>query len=78
MSLSPTGKSYRLSLLDINEDGVKGAAVTVADETIGGAESPSVIERDMDVNRPFIVFIRNLVSKEILFVGIINDPTTNN
>lgn len=59
--------------LEIDEDGAKGAAVTnISMERIGEDFYEYV---DMDVNRPFIITIQNEEDHEILFIGLINDPT---
>ncbi len=63
----------QLAHLEIDEEGAKGAAVTV----IGMATSAYFEYKniDFDVNRPFIVTIDNPNTHEILFIGLINDPT---
>ena len=63
----------QLAHLEIDEDGAKGAAVT----TVELAGSAGYIEEyvDFDVNRPFIVTINNPSTHEVLFIGLINDPT---
>ncbi|MBR6597013.1 MAG: hypothetical protein IKK68_03580 [Paludibacteraceae bacterium] len=65
----------QLAHLEIDEDGAKGAAVTVID-LLG---SPYLEEKlvEVDVNRPFIVTINNPKTHEMLFIGLINDPTLN-
>lgn len=59
--------------LEIDEDGVKASAITNLD--VVGYGIPKLITVEMDVNRPFIVTIQNEKNHEILFIGLINDPT---
>ena len=63
-----------ISHLEIDEDGAKGAAITLV-ELSGSAYMDEVV--DVDVNRPFIVTINNPKTHEMLFIGLINDPTLN-
>ena len=65
----------QLAHLEIDEEGAKGAAVTTV-ELVGSAGYIEEIV-DMDVNRPFIVTINNPKTHEVLFIGLINDPTLN-
>ncbi|MBQ8020983.1 MAG: hypothetical protein IJ263_11370, partial [Paludibacteraceae bacterium] len=65
----------QLAHLEIDEEGAKGAAVTTV-ELVGSAGYIEEIV-DMDVNRPFIVTISNPKTHEVLFIGLINDPTLN-
>ena len=64
----------QLAHLEIDEDGAKGAAITLV-ELSGSAYMDEVV--DVDVNRPFIVTINNPKTHEMLFIGLINDPTLN-
>lgn len=57
---------------EIDEDGVKAAAITNLSVGYG---VPKLIIVEMDINRPFIVTIQNEENHEILFIGLINDPT---
>lgn len=59
--------------LEIDEDGVKASAITNLD--VVGYGIPKLITVEMDVNRPFIITIQNEEEHEILFIGLINDPT---
>ena len=59
--------------LEIDEDGVKASAITNLD--VVGYGIPKLITVEMDVNRPFIITIQNEKDHEILFIGLINDPT---
>ena len=65
----------QLAHLEIDEEGAKGAAVTTV-ELVGSAGYIEEIV-DIDVNRPFIVTINNPKTHEVLFIGLINDPTLN-
>ena len=65
----------QLAHLEIDEDGAKGAAITLV-ELSGSAYMDEVV--DVDVNRPFIVTINNPKTHEMLFIGLINDPTLKN
>jgi serpin B len=58
--------------LEIDEDGVKASAIT---NLVVGYGIPKLITVEMDVNRPFIITIQNEKDHEILFIGLINDPT---
>ena len=66
-------KIKQLTHLEIDEDGAKGAAITTI-EMEGSAlhEYKSV---KVDVNRPFVVTINNPYHHEVLFIGLINDPS---
>ena len=66
----------QLTHLEIDEEGAKGAAITtiVGKEVI--APKPKFNkEIEVDVNRPFIVTVNNPSKHEVLFIGLINDPT---
>ncbi len=65
----------QLAHLEIDEDGAKGAAVTLVELT-GSAYMDEIV--NVDVNRPFIVTINNPKTHEMLFIGLINDPTLKN
>lgn len=66
-------KIDQLAHLEIDEEGAKGAAVTVI--PMVGSCLKEFRYIDFDVNRPFIVTINNPRSHELLFIGLINDPT---
>ena len=64
--------------LEIDEDGAKGAAVTVI-VMVGEVGEPPVVDLEIkeinfDVNRPFIATVRHKENNELLFLGLINDP----
>lgn len=63
----------QLAHLEIDEDGAKGAAVTVI--MMAGECLKEYKYIDFDVNRPFVVTITNPRNHELLFIGLINDPT---
>ena len=69
------GDISQLAHLEIDEDGAKGAAVTTI--PIPGSALFEYKYIDVTVNRPFIVTIKNHETHEILFIGLINDPTLN-
>ena len=69
------GDISQLAHLEIDEDGAKGAAVTTI--PIPGSALFEYKYIDVTVNRPFIVTINNHETHEILFIGLINDPTLN-
>jgi serpin B len=61
--------------LQVNEAGTTAAAVTAIVATGGGGGPPPHIEQ-MNVNRPFLVALRDRVTGSILFFGRIVDPTS--
>lgn len=76
--------SYQKTHLEVGEDGVKGAALTVFDNVITGEGPyyPTTIRHNVILNRPFILILKNQVhdydvsgNNDIIFLGIINDPT---
>ncbi len=60
--------------IDVTEEGVTAAAVTVALGLGGAGEPPPHV--DFRVDKPFLYFIRDKKSGAILFMGRVNDPTT--
>ena len=63
------------TVLEVNEAGTEGAAVTY----IGGptcAPNPEELF-EMRVDRPFFLAIRDNLTGELLFMGSIIDPLTN-
>lgn len=60
--------------LEIDEDGVKASAITSFLVVGYGCPKYKIVE--MDLNRPFIITIQNKKNHEILFIGLINDPTS--
>ena len=67
-------KVKQLTHLEIDEDGAKGAAITTISME-GTAMQQEYKNVKVDVNRPFIVTINKPQSHEVLFIGLINDPT---
>lgn len=61
--------------LQVNEKGTTAAAVTAIIATGGGGSPPPHIEQ-MNVNRPFLVALRDHVTGSILFFGRIVDPAS--
>ena len=63
----------QLTHLEIDEDGAKGAAITTI--SMEGSAMQEYKHVHVDVNRPFIVTINNPYKHEVLFIGLINDPS---
>ncbi|MBR6597009.1 MAG: hypothetical protein IKK68_03560 [Paludibacteraceae bacterium] len=63
----------QLTHLEIDEDGAKGAAITTI--TLEGSAMQEYKHVNVDVNRPFVVTINNPYHHEVLFIGLINDPS---
>ena len=64
------------SFVDVNEEGTEAAAVsTVEMQSLGMAPRPRNAFR-MIVDRPFLFVISDDATGSILFIGIVNDPTT--
>ena len=63
------------AFIETNEEGTEAAAATVVDIglTSIGPDTPVLI----DVNRPFIYFIRETTTNSILFMGKVADPLVN-
>lgn len=62
--------------IDLNEKGTKAAAVTafiVKDTAIWQEEEPKIIE--MKFNKPFAYMIRDNKTKELLFFGVVYEPS---
>ena len=60
--------------LQVNEAGTTAAAVTAIMAT-GGGLPPKHIDQ-MNVNRPFLMALRDRVTGSILFFGRITDPAS--
>jgi serpin B len=63
--------------IDVNEDGVIAAAVTIeigGKGSVGGDETPPP-KVDFHVDKPFLYLIRETQSGAILFLGRVNDPS---
>lgn len=61
------------SFIETNEDGTEAAAVTVVEFV--NTSVPVTIT--VNVNRPFLYFIREISTGTILFMGRVSDPTVN-
>lgn len=61
------------AFIETDEEGTEAAAATVVGiiATLAGPDSPILI----DVNRPFLYFIRETTTNSILFMGKVSDPT---
>ncbi len=64
------------SYVDVDEEGTEAAAVTVVVMEKGMAPRPMNAFR-MIVDRPFLFVISDDATDSILFIGIVNDPTTS-
>jgi serpin B len=67
------GKVIHQANMDVDEEGVTAAAVTVV--LGGGASGEPLPHVDFKVDKPFLYFIRDGQSGTILFMGRVNDPT---
>jgi len=63
------------AFIETNEEGTEAAAATVVDvgTTSAGPNDPLLI----DVNHPFIYFIRETTTNTIIFMGRVTDPLAN-
>lgn len=64
------------TFIDINEEGTDAAAVT----SVGMTTTTSIDETPsdrfyMEVNKPYVFTIRDTKTQEIIFIGLINNPT---
>jgi hypothetical protein len=60
--------------LEVDKHGIRASAETVAGAIYGGIGSATDAFR-MQLNRPFIFFIRDQTTNALLFVGVVADPT---
>jgi serpin B len=65
------------SFVDVNEEGTEAAAVTTVTMTALAGHSPSD-SFAMILDRAFFFVISDMASGSILFMGIVNDPTSGN
>jgi serine protease inhibitor len=61
------------TFIEINEEGTEAAAATVV--VMIDTAVPSILE--INLNRPFLYFIREISTGTILFMGRVSDPTIN-
>lgn len=66
------GDVLHQAFVRVDETGTEAAAATAV-PVLGGAAAPTDVVQ-LDVNRPFLVFIRDLPTKTILFGGRVTDP----
>lgn len=59
--------------LKVDERGTEGAAATAATGAVS-ASAPQTGAITVDVNRPFLVFVRERTSAAVLFAALIRDP----
>jgi serine protease inhibitor len=65
------------SFVDVNEEGTEAAAVTEVAVMAGAAPMNPPKPFEMIVDRPFLFVISDDATDSILFIGIVNDPTTS-
>ncbi|MDO8454769.1 MAG: serpin family protein [Sulfurimonas sp.] len=58
------------AFLKVDENGTEATAVTVVTDSNGS--SPSILA-NLDINRPFFIFIKDDTSKQILFLGVMKN-----
>ena len=68
-------KVEQKSYVDVDEQGTEAAAVTTVALEARSMRPPDRFE--MIVDRPFLFVISDTVTSSILFIGIVNDPTTS-
>jgi serpin B len=64
------------SYVAVDEEGTEAAAVTVVTMMAGAAPMKPPKPFEMIVDRPFLFVISDSATDSILFIGIVNDPTT--
>ncbi len=64
------------SFVEVNEEGTEAAAVTGISVSLMLAEIEPPKPFEMVVDRPFLFVISDSATGSILFIGIVNDPTT--
>jgi Serine protease inhibitor len=65
-------KILHQSFIDTNEEGTEATAATIVEMGTGAAEPV-----DMKIDHPFLYFIRESSTGTIIFMGEVNDPTSN-
>jgi Serine protease inhibitor len=65
-------KILHQSFIDTNEEGTEAIAATIVEMGTGAAEPV-----DMKIDHPFLYFIRESSTGTIIFMGEVNDPTSN-
>jgi serine protease inhibitor len=65
------------SFVEVDEKGTEAAAVTGISVVATGIEMQPPKPFEMIVNRPFLFVISDNATDSILFIGIVNDPTTS-
>lgn len=69
-------KAIHKTHIDLNEKGTKAAAVTALVPIVGSVynpEKPEVVE--IEFNKPFIYIIRDKKTNEMLFFGVVQEPS---
>jgi serine protease inhibitor len=64
------------SFVDVNEEGTEATAVTTIENVATGIEMEPPKPFEMIVDRPFLFVISDNATDSILFIGVVNDPTT--
>jgi len=67
------GRVLHKSFIETNEEGTEAAAATVVEMV--NTSVPVTVE--VNVNRPFLYFIREISTGTILFMGKVSDPSVN-
>lgn len=65
-------KIIQRTVTEVNEAGAKVAAATIVGYTTDNGSSHNYQEVTMNLNRPFVYFVRNRVSNSILILGCVN------
>jgi serpin B len=70
-------KVEQKSYVDVDEQGTEAAAVTTVTLMAGSSPMEPPNRFQMIVDRPFLFVISDSATDSILFIGIVNDPTTS-
>ena len=60
--------------IEVNEDGIRANAGTVANGVYGGIMGRQLLPFHMKVNRPFLFLIRDDLTGTLIFIGAVMDP----
>ena len=70
------GEVKQKSYVDVNEEGTEAAAVTTVGIRASAVIQPRERPFSMVLDRPFFFVISDINTQSILFMGIVNDPTS--